>query len=100
MLSPPDKSTTIPVANPFVIVYVLLGVMSARETKFLGRIAAIAAGIASRETIIDVNFMMERQGRGEGVSVSVKGDEGRRRKSELGWKGSYTELVPVRTCYN
>lgn len=60
MLSPADKSTTIPVEKPFVIVYVLLSEMSARETKFLGRTDAIAAGIASREKMMDVNFMMER----------------------------------------
>lgn len=58
LLSPADKSTTIPVANPFAIVYVLLEEISARETKLLGRTAAIAAGIASKETMIDVNFMM------------------------------------------
>lgn len=57
-MSPADKSTTIPVAFPFVILYLPLGTMVSRETKFLGRADASAAGIARRATIIDVNFMM------------------------------------------
>lgn len=69
-MSPADKSTTIPVAFPFVILYVLLSSMESRETKFLGRADARTAGIARRETMIDVNFIMCR-GEG-GVSGIVK----------------------------
>lgn len=65
LLSPADKSITMLVAFPFVILYVPLGLIEARVANVpLGIADAMAAGTARMATKIDVNFMMvERRGR-------------------------------------
>lgn len=62
LLSPADRSTTMLVAFPFVILYIPLGLIDARVAKVgLGITDAIAAGTARTAAKISVNFMMIKQ---------------------------------------
>ena len=64
LLSPADRSTTMLVAFPFVILYIPLGLIEARVAKVppgLGITDAIAAGTARTAAKINVNFMMIKQ---------------------------------------